>query len=104
MDINKYADNPAAVLELKHPVAWGSDGEISRLYFRRATFKDIRETNGKDELKTAVNLLCRMTGATPPFVDALDAADFMEAMRIIKGFLPESREDGGNGSEPLQED
>ncbi len=104
MDLNQNSAAPAAVLELKHPVEWGSDGLITHLYFRRPKFKDIRETEGKSPTITAVNLVCRLTGATPPFLDDLDAEDFMEAGKIIRGFLPESPEDGGNGSEPSHED
>lgn len=105
MDITKYADNPAETLELKHPIEWGSDNRISRLYFRRAKFKDIRETESKNATATAVNLLCRLTGATPPIIDEMDGEDFMGAMAIVEGFIPKPKKrDGDSGSEPSPEE
>ncbi len=94
-----------AVLELKHPVAWGSEGLITHLAIRRVKFKDQRAAaKVKDETAATVELIARLTAMPPPFIDEMDVEDVVEASDIIKGFMPKPRKDGDSGSEPSQEE
>ncbi len=95
-----------AVLELKHPVLWGnSEGLIDCLAIRRVKFKDQRAVaKVKDEVAATTELIARLTGMPPPFIDEMDVEDVMEASEIIKGFMPKPKKDGDSGSEPSQEE
>ncbi len=92
-------NTPAAILELKYPFQWGRDEIISELHFRRIKARDLRQIDGMDEMAVGLQMIANTAGLTPKQVDELDGEDLMEALKIVKGFMPKSRETGEKSSD-----
>lgn len=81
-------------LPLSVPVEWGKDEVVTEITFeRRLTAEDIFNMPVQGQtLGDTFKLVAKMTNRPISFVKRMDAADVVEASKVVNAFLPTGQE------------